>query len=108
MESMICRRCLTAGEPRGIRHANRGDGGLFVAALLVGALGLLIWPLLLLAGLLAVLAVARMIAAQAKALTVERYVCGRCGEEELVPVDTPAGRQLAARAEDDDDDSAAG
>lgn len=106
MEPMICSRCLTAGEARAVRHANRGDRGLFGWAILIGLAGVFVWPLLVLAGLLAVLAVARMIASQARALTVSHYVCGRCGDDELVPLDTPAGRELERRAAAGDSDAA--
>ncbi len=77
MGHLICLRC--SGEVVAVRHENHGDRGLMLIAVLVGTVGLLFWPLLLVAGILALLAVVRMVVSQAKALRVSHYECPHCG-----------------------------
>ena len=70
----ICARCLTV---TGGRSVLPGSG----------------WITFLLAWLLLVPALIYMIWRR----SARRYVCPRCGSEELVPVDTPRGREMAGR-----------
>lgn len=95
---MICGNCLVRGVPREIKPKNVGDQGLGCLAILLAVVGLFFWPLLLLAGVLFVLALVRMVSAQAKAMKVEAYECRKCKSREMVPLDTPRGAELAARA----------
>lgn len=95
---MICGSCMTRGVPKEIKPKNTGDQGLGCLAILLGVAGIFFWPLLLLAGVLFVLALVRMVSAQAKAMRVEAYECRKCKAREMVPLDTPRGAELVARA----------
>ncbi len=94
---MVCGRCMTIGPAKAIKPKNTGDQGLGCLAIVIGAVGFFFPPLWILAGVLLVLALVRMVGAQAKSMRVEAYECQRCKAREMVPLDTPAGAELVAR-----------
>jgi hypothetical protein len=95
---MICGRCLTVGEPTAVRRKNRGDAGVGCASMVVGVIGLFLWPLLILAGVLFLAAIAIAVKNQAVAAGVQHWECRACKAEAMVPLDSPAGLQLQAQS----------
>lgn len=97
--SMICTNCYTQSDPRVIRPKNVGDQGLGCLAVVLGVVGIFIWPLLIVAGMLLLVALARMVTSQARSMTVvEGYQCRSCSATgSMVPIDSPRGRELAER-----------
>ncbi len=93
-DGVVCGTCLSVGLPK--RTKARPGSGPAIAFVVCLILGFIFWPLLLLAGLFFLAAVARAIAHAAGGQI--SLSCGRCGAANVMPIDTPMGQHLLAQA----------
>jgi hypothetical protein len=92
---MICTRCLTVAHPK--RKKERPSSTPTVLFLLSAFFGLFVWPLLALAAILFLVALAQAITHAVGGKV--SLSCPRCQAIELVPIDSPGGRALVQQAQ---------
>ncbi len=89
---MICGNCLTVDQPK--QKIVDSSGTWFVVLFVIG---LFVWPFLILAGLCFLLGVVRAVGRLGGAGVT--YACRTCKNASMVPLDTPGGQQLVAKAQ---------
>lgn len=91
---MICGNCLTVARPR---KARPGSGPV-LGMIICGVVGLVVWPMLLVAGVFFLAAVARAITHAAGGQ--DSLECGTCRARGLVPLTSPGGQNLLTKAQE--------
>lgn len=86
-EMMICSQCMTTATPQTVRQAGPIGCGLFLCLVSL----FVFWPLLLVG--LVVMLLSSVLGSKAL------KKCPECKSETLIPLHTPAGRELTARAQ---------
>ncbi len=95
MAQMICGTCSTVAAPRSVKE--RPGSGPVVGLVVTGVIGLVFWPMLLVAFLFFLATIARALThAVGGKIT---HHCPACNAATMIPLDTPRARQLMAAAQ---------